>query len=244
MVEIGATHLAKRVYIPIGNMIRDVFQNYEARSTAGDMIWKTMRSDTSADGEARALFTLAARSLAQDENSSVLVQAGNVEENDDDGLVHLRCVVAPNSIDHITGEVDGGSVYSFTVNADGDVVTSVSGDITMDVSGDVTITVDGDGELTFSNLTQTINGDMTTEVSGSHTLEASSSTEDISGVKKVLCSCIKLGGDGARTPVVLATESVIAFMAGHTHTVVGATTGVPTSPVTPPQMQATKVYGE
>jgi hypothetical protein len=68
-------------------------------------------------------------------------------------------------------------------------------------------------------------GDMTTEVSGSHTLEASSSTEDISGVKNVLCSRIKLGGDGARTPVVLATESVIAFMAGHAHTVVGATNG-------------------
>ena len=165
MVEIGATHLAKRVYIPISNMIRDVFENYQARSTAGDMTWQTMRSDTSADGEARALFTLAARKFAQDEKNSVMIQAGHVAEGEGDaGVIHLRCVVAPNAVDADTGEVEGDAVYEFTVDAEGNVEATVAGDITMEVTGAVEITVDGEGTLTFGGLPQPLNGDLTIQM--------------------------------------------------------------------------------
>lgn len=241
MVEIGATHMAKRVYIPIGNMIRDVFQNYQARSTAGDMTWKTLRSDTDPAGDAKTSFTLAARRFAQDEKASVLVQLGHAGEEEEGGVTHLRCVVAQDAIDPDTGEVEGeGAVYEFTVNEAGDVDVSVSGDVTMEITGNVDITCAGEGNLSFANLTQTISGDMTVQISGSHTLDAASSTENISGTK-VINGSVHLGADGG-TKVMLVTPSVIAF-ANHTHSITGAATGVPIPPLTESQMAATKVFG-
>ena len=242
MVEIGATHMAKRVYIPIGNMIRDVFQNYQARSTAGDMIWKTLRSDTDPAGDAKTAFTLAARRFAQDEKASVLLKAGYVSEEEGGDVVHFRCMVAQNAIDPDTGAVEDetGIVYDFKVNAAGDVDVSVSGDVTMAVTGNVDITCDGDGTLSFANLTQSISGDLSVEVGGSHTLSASSSTEDISGTKTVN-GTVHLGASGG-SKVMLVTPAVVAF-GQHTHSVTGPSTGPPTPPLTPPQMEATKVFG-
>jgi hypothetical protein len=244
MVEIGATHMAKRVYIPISNMIRDVFENYEARSTAGDMVWRTYRADTDPDGNARAVFSLAARSYAQDKKSSVLIEAGNVIDSDgEEGAVHLRCIVAPNNISVDTGEVTGTAVYEFDVNADGDVNVSVGGDITMQVDGTFDLTVDGDGTLTFGDLTQQINGDFSTTVSGNHTLSASRSVEDISGAKIIDSPTIKLGGSGASDKVALMTANMISF-GSHTHQVLGPNTGPPSTPMIPNLSSARKVYGQ
>lgn len=242
VVEIGATHMAKRVYIPIGNMIRDVFQNYQARSTAGDMLWKTLRSDTDAAGDARTSFTLAARRFAQDAKASVLLKAGYVEEGETE-VVHLRCVVAQNAIDPDTGDVEDetGIVYDFNVNSAGDVTVDVSGDVSANVTGNVNITCDGDGNLSFANLTQVISGDMTMQIGGSHTLEAASSTENISGTKTIN-GTVHLGGSGG-SKVMLVTPAVVAF-GMHQHTVAGPSTGPPTVPLTAPQMEATKVFGQ
>ncbi|MFZ4580471.1 MAG: hypothetical protein ACOYOB_18960 [Myxococcota bacterium] len=39
IVQIGATGLAQRIYIPIENTVRDYFQRYQARSPLGDIDW-------------------------------------------------------------------------------------------------------------------------------------------------------------------------------------------------------------
>lgn len=235
VVEIGAGHMAKRVYIPLTNMIRDVFENYEALSTAGEMMWTTTRADSDPDGEASAVFTIASRNYAQDEHTTVLVQTGHVDED-----LRIRCVVAPDAIDSRTGDVTGDAVYEFTVNADGDVDITIAGDVAAEVEGDVELTVSGAGELTFGSLTETVNGDLSQQVSGSHTLRASSSRETLSGTKVIDAPMTQVGGT---TPVMLMTGSVIAFMAAHRHDVMGSTTGPPTPSVVPIQMQARKLKG-
>jgi len=232
VVEIGAGPMAKRVYIPITNMLRDVFENYEALSTAGEMRWTTTRSDSDPSGEAQAIFTLAARDHAQDENTTVLVSAGHVDDT-----TRLRCVVAPDAIDSRTGEVTGSAVYEFTVNDDGDVEVTVAGDVTVEVEGAVDVTVSGDGQLTFGNLTETVNGDLTHRVSGGHSLTANSSRERLSGTKIIDAPMTQIGGS---KPVMLMTGAMSAFLY-HTHTVVGGVTSTPLPAVSPDDVAATKL---
>jgi len=47
MVEVGSTGMAQRIYFPVENMVRDVFQRYEALSPIGNVSWgyATISSD-------------------------------------------------------------------------------------------------------------------------------------------------------------------------------------------------------
>jgi len=238
VVEIGATRLAQRVYVPLTNLIRDVFENYEALSTAGEMYWTTTRSDSDPDDTARAVFTVGVRDAAQDSASSVMVKLGHVDDT-----IRVRCVVAPNSIDSRTGEVDGDAVYELTINEDGDVAVTTAGDVTADVDGELELTVSGEANVTTGNRTDTVNGNLSVQVSGEHELRAATSRETVSGSKVLDSPLVLLGGPGAHDAMMLVTSSVIAFMAAHTHDVLGSATGPPSPSVTPAQMSARRVKG-
>lgn len=227
VVEIEATAVAKRVYIPITNMIRDVCENYEMLGFGGEMLWTTTRDDTDPEGEARTVFTLAARDHAQEKKDTVMLTAGHV---DDEGT-RLRLMVAPNAIDPKTRtEDDDTAVFDFTVDEEGNVETTIELDATRHIKGKLSDTVDGEVTQEYGATTTTINGDQTVEVSGNHELSAAQSTERVSGLKTLDCTT-KLGA-GASTPFVLATADVIAFMAGHTHTTPAGPSGIPTPNVT------------
>lgn len=243
VIEIGATWIAKRYYIPLLNTVRDIAENWEALTVAGDMMWHVERADSSQAQESRqdeATFTLMAKNLAQDQFATVLVRAGHVDDTK-----RFRIVVAPNSIDTRTGDVRSGAVYTLDVDEEGNVDITAEKDVTETINGKLTQTVDGDASLTYrSNLTENVSGNHEETISGSHKLEASSSEERIDSSKVVSCPMIKLGGSGANTPVVLATPMVIQFFLAHTHAVIGATTDRPLVPVTSQMLAARKVYGE
>lgn len=227
VIEVEATAVAKRVYIPITNMIRDVCENYEMLNPSGEMLWTTLRDDTDPSGEAKTVFTLAAREHAQETKDTVMLTVGHV----DDSGTRFRLVVAPNAIDSKTRSEDAASaVYDFKVDEEGNVETTIELDATRHIKGTLTDTVDGEVTQEYGATRTTISGDQKVEVSGNHELNAAQSTERISGLKTLDCTT-RLGA-GASTPFVLATADVIAFMAGHTHTTPAGPSGIPTPNVT------------
>lgn len=243
VVEIGATWIAKRYYIPLLNTVRDIAENWEALTIAGDMMWHVERADSSQSSESRqdeATFTLMAKNFAQDQYATVSVRAGHV---DDTG--RFRMIVAPNLIDTRTGEVRGEAVYTMDIDEEGNVDITVKKDVTITIEGELSQTVNGDADYVYgSNRTINVAGNSEEIVSGSHTFEAASSEERVDGTKSISCPSIKLGSSGAPYKVLLGTPAALAFFAGHKHTVIGSETSIPVSPVFPNQVSARKVFGE
>jgi hypothetical protein len=59
LVRIGATGMAQRMYIPVDNLIRDVFEQYEAVSPLGEVTWLHSELVTAVDPTADATNTAA-----------------------------------------------------------------------------------------------------------------------------------------------------------------------------------------
>jgi len=232
VLEIGSTMVARRFYIPLLNYIRDVCENYEMRSLAGEMSWQVSRADQSPDGDAEAVFTLASRNLAQDEFASVFLQIGHVDDTK-----RLRLAIAPNKINPVSGEVEGDAVYELVVDEEGEVTVTTAGDQTVHVQGALKETVDGSVTHEYgSDHSQTVGGSQSVEVSGTHTLEASSSTERLSGGKTFDAQSIKAGA-GAVFPVVIMTPAMMTYIMFHTHPSPAGPTGPPNGP--PPDSAVT-----
>jgi hypothetical protein len=239
VVEIGSTPIARRFYIPLLNYIRDVCENYEMRSLAGEMSWQVSRSDQNATGNAEAVFTLASRNYAQDEFASVFLQIGHVDDSN-----RLRLVIAPNVVNPVSGEVDGDAVYELTISSEGEVNVSVSGNQNVQIQGDLSETVDGEVTQSYnSDHGQNVGGNQTISVSGDHKLEASSSTERLSGGKTIDAQSIKAGGT-ATTPVVILSAALMAYIQFHTHPSPAGPTGPPNGPPPSNAITAGKLKAE
>jgi len=78
VLQIGATELAQRIYIPLGNIVTDISQNYEHHNTGGSINWgmSTSFTDDNPETEFRQTF----RMYANDERSDVRVAVGKVHQ--------------------------------------------------------------------------------------------------------------------------------------------------------------------
>jgi hypothetical protein len=240
VVEIGSTGLSKRFYIPLTNMIRDVCENYEFLSPAGDMYWTVHRADQNASGDAQTIFTLECNELAQDKKATIFVQAGYVDDTK-----RFRMVIAPKAINFKTGVLSGNSVFLLDIDKEGSVNIEIGKDLTALVHGNFSMQIDGSAEYKYNGgLKETISGSHTEKTSANHEMEAVSSYEKLSSGKTIQSPVIKLGGDGATTPVILGTPAVLNFLMGHTHGTPAGPSTPPTTPVPPTLAIARKVYGE
>lgn len=240
VVEIMSTGLCRRLYIPLNNVIRDVAENWVVDSLAGSMEWRVERtgSSSSTDREDNATFTLAAKNLAQDQLSTVHLRVGRVDDTK-----RLRLAIAPASLDE-DGESEGDLSFLLEIDEEGTVTAAIAKDVNLTVEGEFNAQIDGVAAYQYgSDLGMTIGGGYSVEVTGAHELEASSSKESLSTSKEISASSIKLGGPGATTPVMLVTPAVAAF-GYHIHPTPAGPSGIPQTPLTAPQMQATKVFGE
>lgn len=239
VLEIGSTLIARRFYIPLLNYIRDVCENYEMRSLAGEMSWTVTRSDQNASGNAEAVFTLAPRNYAQDEFATVFVQIGHVDDTN-----RLRLTIAPNAINPATGEVDGDAVYELLIDEEGALTATVASDQTVHIQGELSETVDGSVTQEYgSDHSQSVGGNQSIEVSGTHELEASSSTERLSGGKTFDAQSIKAGA-GAVFPVVIMSPAMMTYIMFHTHPSPAGPTGPPNGPPPDSAVTSSKLKAE
>lgn len=237
VLEVFSTAIAKRLYIPLLNYIRDICENYDLQSAGGRLHWNVSRSDEDSDDESPTVLTLTARDKAQDDLASVLVRVGHVPDEN-----KLRIAIAPRAINPRTLEISGDAVYTLDLSDDGKKTEFVKDDYDLTVEGECNWEVTGDVTIRSAGFTQEVSGDASIQVSGEHSLRAASSTENISGSKTINSNSIDLGG-GSRDHVVIATAAFKQFVLGHRHDSPAGPTLPPTAAPPAAAYTARKVKG-
>jgi hypothetical protein len=223
VVEIGATPLSKRLYIPIQNFIKDFFENYASHSPAGDLEWGVVRSETDPSGDAPTYWLMDLNEFAQDAKASVRIRHFSATSGEKKAW---SIDIAPQGIDRETGEIVG-SVYSFSVSLEGDQEETITGSRQIVVEGDDTLTVNGSSSMS-------VRGDYSVDARGGGKLKAG-------GVLDLEGSSIRIGGPDASQPPVLGQE-LIRWLSSATWVVAGtAATVDPASLASLAQILSTKV---
>lgn len=191
ILQIGATDLAQRIYIPLQNYIKDFCENYALRTIGSSFTQEVERPETSSTGRPAVRSRYLIDQYATDAAASVEVSYFG----DDDTAVKI--VVAPSAIDRDEGsQIVASEVYSFRVDISGEV-TQVSGAIKQTVNGDWDLEVIGSRSTTIT----------VTDSLEAQTIEYLAKGEATFGASVKT----KLGGSNATSPVALADQLLALF---------------------------------
>ncbi len=187
VLEIGATPISKRIYLPIQNFIKDFCENYAMHSIAGDLEWTVARVENDPDGNAPATWTLHLNEFAQDERATVRVRHLPALAPGESSKSAWEVDVSPQGIDRDTGEVTS-SKYHFVITIAGDQIEVIGASREITVEGDDTLTVGGSQSV---------------DVGGDYALASDGKAEIIAQDEAVLAgSRVKLGGRAAASQAV------------------------------------------
>lgn len=224
IVQIGATAVCQRIYIPIRNIIRDFAENYELSTPAGDLTWQTSRAEDQGDGHRATLFTLGCKEFSDDPNQDPLavLKIGSHGEGNDT-ILSLE-----------TRDKGGGSVKtSFTISKSGKVKWTVQDDVTLELKGNVTtsiakkMTVSAQQDLSLESAAQAFLKAAQVHLSaGGSTLDLTSAVAALNG------SVVNLGD--ALFPVVVAHPSFVAWIQAVTALLTGPPSAVAFRGILPP----------
>lgn len=147
IVQIGATPICQRVFVPIRNIIRDFAENYELSTPAGDLTWHVNRTEEQGDGHRGCLFSLAAKEFSDDPNADpVAVLKIGSHGDGKDTILTLE-----------TRDRGGGTVKTtLEISKEGTIKWVIKKDLTLEIDGDYKTTVKG-------KMTTTSDQDMTLE---------------------------------------------------------------------------------
>lgn len=158
IVELGSKASCQRLYIPLGNFIRDICENYGQLTAAGVQYFDGGRSEGEDGTTAESYWRLMVKAHAADTQATVLVDVGSVEDQ------RFRVVVAPTSIKMSDGTWEvSGEKYHFYVDGDGNIEEKGS-KISMEYTT-LDLTVHG-------NRTESVEGDSSETVVGRKTISA------------------------------------------------------------------------
>lgn len=179
VVQVGATAIAQRLYLPVLNYIRDFAENYSLDTFAGDVRWNVERQEADPSGNAPGHWRMHVNGYAQDQYASVRIRHMSLAEPGDSTRGAWDVVVAPNSINRETGEVTS-AVYTLLVTTAGEKTEvmaarkvtvkgndelTVEGDLSIDVHGKATVSSQGDMKL-LSQANAVVGGRRRTLVGG------------------------------------------------------------------------------
>lgn len=231
IVQVGATPVCQRLYIPIRNIIRDLAENYEISTPAGDLTWEVARAEDQGDGHIACLFTLACKEFSDDPNQDPLavLKIGSHGEGNDT-ILSLE-----------TRDSGGGSVKtSLSISKTGQVSWTVQDDVTLDYKGNVTTTIG-------KKMTVTSTDDMSLESKANAFLKAVEAHISGGGAKLDLAGSASLNGSAvnlgdALFPVMIAHPSMVAWIQAVTALLTGPPSAVAFKGILPPVVfQSTKV---
>jgi len=162
VLQIGATAMTQRLYLPVGNYIKDFAENYQMQTPAGELHWTVRRQELDPAGKAAGYWELQLNEYAQDTAATVRISHFQTSGRNKSAW---NVQVAPQGIDRRTGHVTS-AVYSLDVSIQGDRVEVIGSDHTVtihgnqvcSVSGDSTTSVDGDYDVTASSISAVASG--------------------------------------------------------------------------------------
>jgi len=222
VLQIGATNICQRAYIPLLNYIRDFSENYELNTAAGSLNWSVQRQENDPEGNAPTEFVLTTREFAQDKKASIKLSIGSLEEAEKPpggDKTFIELVIAPQKIKPDTGEVEGTPVYVVRLDKAGNSYVMQAKDRTEEIKGSLTTTISGSRTTKIQGSdTTNITGDSDIKIGGVSKEQGSVSQETWSTSKVISAPQLLLGGAGASEPAVLGLK-LAAWLAGHTHMV-------------------------
>ena len=211
VVQIGATPVCQRVYLPIRNIIQDYAENYELHTPAGDLTWKVLRKEEDGDGHQACLYTLAYKEFADDPNENpigVLKMGSHGEGND-------------TILSLLTRNKGGGTTQTcLEINKDGELTWTVQ-KLLIKVKGDMELAVDGlfslvaKGAIDISTASEAL-----TAKARSISLVAGAASIDLAATSATIKAPVVNISD-ALYPVLRASPDFLAWMGGVTGMLAG-----------------------
>jgi hypothetical protein len=156
VIQIGATPLAQRMYIPAGNLLHDICENYKLSSIAGDMQWLVHRTDESTTGDQMTELRLMVRERADDPGHIARITIGSHGESDPTTL-QMKVMAS--------GEEDAETKVTLTITKEGDVTWDIARNVATTIRGNETHEVEGDRSVT-------VLGKNTHETTGDHEIRS------------------------------------------------------------------------
>jgi hypothetical protein len=226
VVQIGSTGICQRIYMPVNNTINDFCENYNLHTLGGDLTWNIQRSETDTTGDRPALFTLAARQFADDQNPIATLEIGSQSSNSNTILsLSIMASGAQGAAQQISLQMDDQGNVTWAIQMDW--METISGKFTSNVTGDIAIT-SSQGNVDIESSTGTAKLGASTTA----TIEAGAEV-DISAPLTSVSQMLQVAGGGI--PFALATPGFLVWLASHTHlcTAPGAPSGPPVPPCPP-----------
>lgn len=129
IVQVQATPLSQRIYIPLGNMIRDICEAYGMETFAGSLSWEVDRTASTTTGDRPTRYKVLAKELADDPYPVAEMTLGD----------HAQTEKAL-SLEVFDKGDDGRSVQvSLQIKKNGDVLWDVEGKWSAEVKGDYSV---------------------------------------------------------------------------------------------------------
>lgn len=229
VLQLGATSVCQRLYLPVLNYIKDFAENYELSTFGGQASWTVGRVENDPGGKAPATYTMYLNEFAQDAQASVRVRYLGVPDPGEDKIA-WEVDIAPQGIDPDDGSVTAAR-YSLKIMMDGTKTEIISASRTTEI--------DGNDDLR-------ITGARSVSITGDDTLTTSGKLEYVASREAILGGAIvKLGSAAASKPAVLGPE-LLQVLSTLVLPVSGAAAGPP-NPATIAQFQnllSTKVFLE
>lgn len=206
VIEIGATPVSKRIYLPIRNYIKDFFENYAAHSPAGSLEWTVARRENDPGGQAASSWVLHLNEFAQDEKATVRIRHLPLAAPGSSEKAAWEVEVAPQGINRDDGSVSS-SKYRLLVTTAGDQVEVIGASRDITVEGDDSLTIRGSGSV---------------DVTGDYTVDARGDVVFLAQRDAVLAgvATTKLGGRDAASPG-MKGDTFLEWAAGATWVVSG-----------------------
>jgi hypothetical protein len=162
VLQIGASSLAQRLYIPVKNLVSDISENYQHLNTGGSINWFVAQgeSDSNPPTVSRHTYQLA----ANDEKATVRVAIGKVRDafsEPDEGTredmaaagvdtddVVVEVVIAPEAIDGKSGDYSSDtrkeSVLRYFFDKSGNTLFRTEASVVLRAKGKLRLRVDDD----------------------------------------------------------------------------------------------------
>lgn len=222
VLQLGATQICQRAYIPVLNFIRDFCENWEMNTAAGSLSWVTKRQESDPSGDAPTELGLIVREHAQDKKASVKILVGSLDDAEKPpggDTSFIEVTIAPESIDGDSGEVSGTPMYVIRLDKAGNTYQMQAAKRTVEVKGDDQLTVNGNQTVDVKgNQEVTIGGNQKHTLTGTHELAGISSTETWNAAKVINATSLALGSDAAVEPAVLGLK-LVQWLTTHFHAV-------------------------
>ena len=194
VLQLGATPVCQRVYVPILNYIKDFAENYSLTNFAGDVAWTVGRQEDDPSANAPATYTFHMNEFAQDAKASLRITHFPLQGGDGQNKASWAVSVAPQGISREDGSVQG-EVYQMVVTTGGDKSEIIGANRTVSVKGDDKLDVTGNREIT-------VGGNETHDVTGNFEAKATGNTV-IDGAK------VQLAGDSSNEPGLMGIKFLL-----------------------------------